>query len=116
MAKISGKNIELKDSERIIFGTNDSAFIEWDETNNQLEVSTVISGVDPTQDGHLTTKRYVDQIIGIQSGYPVYYIEEGIHIQVPNWGQYVIHDIGYLEIEGTLELGEGSMIIIQGVN
>lgn len=56
---------------------------------------------------------YTDQTL---YAYPRYYIEEGIHIQVPNWGQYVIHDIGYLEIEGTLELGEGSMIIIQGVD
>jgi len=62
MAKISAKNIELKDSEKIIFGTGDNSFIEWDELGNQLEVSTVVSGVLPTQPAHLTTKYYVDQL------------------------------------------------------
>jgi hypothetical protein len=63
MAKISAKNIELKDSERIIFGTDDDAFIEWDEAGNQLEVSTVVSGVMPTQPYHLTPRFYVDQVV-----------------------------------------------------
>jgi hypothetical protein len=63
MAKITAKNIELKDDEKVIFGTDDDAFIEWDETGNQLEVSTVVSGVTPTQNHHLTTKYYVDTAV-----------------------------------------------------
>jgi hypothetical protein len=60
MAKISAKNIELKDDERLIFGTDDDAYLEWDQDGNQMEISTVISGVDPTQDYHLTTRDYTD--------------------------------------------------------
>jgi hypothetical protein len=63
MAKFSNSSIELKDSERLIFGTDDDSFIEWDESGNQLEISTVVSGVDPTQDWHLTTKQYVDNLV-----------------------------------------------------
>lgn len=48
------------------------------------------------------------------SSYPVYYIEIDNNIQVQDWGQYVIHDVGYLEIAGTIELGEGGMMIIKG--
>lgn len=71
-----------------------------------------VSGIDPTESYHLATKNYVDQVA---AGYPVYYVEINIHIQVPKWGQYVIHDTGYLEVAGTLEFGEGGMLIIQGV-
>lgn len=78
--------------------------------------TSTVSGIDPINAEHLATKNYVDQLIGIQSGYPLYYVGLGIHIQVPNWGQYVIHETGYVEIAGTIELGEGSMLIIQGVN
>jgi hypothetical protein len=68
MAKISAKNIELKDDERIIFGTDDDAYMEWDQAGNQLEVSTVVSGVTPTQNYHLTTKYYVDtSVSGVQT-------------------------------------------------
>lgn len=60
MAKFSGKNIEFKDNQRAIFGSDDDSYIEWDEAQNQLMISTVVSGVDPTAPGHLVTKRYVD--------------------------------------------------------
>jgi hypothetical protein len=63
MAKFQGKNILFKDTQRAIFGDNNDAFIEWDEVGNQLEISTVISGVYPIEDHHLTTKYYVDSVI-----------------------------------------------------
>ena len=112
MAKFSYNSKELKDDERVIFGTDDDAFIEWDEVGNQLEVSTVVSGVDPTEDWHLTTRYYVDNMT---SSYPRYYITADLNIQVSDWGQYVIHETGSLEVAGTLEFGEGGMLIIQGV-
>lgn len=114
MARIQGKDIFLEDNDQIYFGDNVEAAL-WYESGD-LRLNHTISGADAVASYHLVTKNYVDQVVGIQAGYPVYYIEKGIHIQVPNWGQYVIHDFGYLEIDGTLELGEGGMIIIQGVN
>jgi len=46
------------------------------------------------------------------STYPRYYIEDNLHINVSNYGQYVVHETGYLEVAGTLELGVGAMLII----
>jgi hypothetical protein len=68
MAKITSKNIELKDDEKVIFGTDDDAYVEWDQNANQLVISTVVSGVTPTQSSHLTTKYYVDTAMsGVQT-------------------------------------------------
>jgi hypothetical protein len=68
MAKITSKNIELKDDEKVIFGTDDDAYLEWDQTDNQMVISTVVSGVTPTQNYHLTTKYYVDtSVSGVQT-------------------------------------------------
>lgn len=45
--------------------------------------------------------------------YPKYYITSGLRIILGNWEQYVIHETGYIEIAGALELGEGGQLIIQ---
>lgn len=45
--------------------------------------------------------------------YPKYYITSGLRIILGNWEQYVIHETGYIEIAGALELGEGCQLIIQ---
>lgn len=63
MAKITAKNIRLTDDERIYFGADDDAYIEWDEIGDHLEISTVASGVYPTKQFHLTTKEYVDSVV-----------------------------------------------------
>ena len=63
MPKFSAKNIEFKDNQQAIFGTDDDSYISWNGGADQLEVSTTLSGVDPTSDGHLTTKKYVDDEI-----------------------------------------------------
>jgi hypothetical protein len=110
MAKISAKNIELKDGEKIIFGTGDDAYIVWNGAMEELGVSTTISGVNPTESYHLTTRWYVDQ--QLSSGYPRYFVASDVYIRVNDFGQYVIHETGYLEIAGTLEFGEGGMLII----
>lgn len=59
MAKFTLKNIEFKDGQQAIFGSNDNAAIYWDGSDNQLKVTTTLSGVDPTEDYHLTTKGYM---------------------------------------------------------
>jgi len=63
MPKFSHKNLELRDDERIVFGTGDNAYMEWDQDNNQMMISTVVSGVMPTQPYHLTPRFYVDQVV-----------------------------------------------------
>lgn len=68
MPKFSAKNIEFKDNQQAIFGTDDDSYISWDGGADQLLVSTTLSGVDPTDDGHLTTKKYVDDGISTLSG------------------------------------------------
>lgn len=70
MAKFSGKNIEFLDNQKAIFGSEDDSAIQWDNTNTQLTISTVVSGVDPTEPGHLVTRRYVDDEIATISGVP----------------------------------------------
>ena len=62
MAKFSGKNIEFRDGQKAVFGDNDDSSISWDENNAELTIDTVVSGVDPTEQGHLVTKRYADQL------------------------------------------------------
>lgn len=69
MAKFTGKNIEFKDLQKAIFGSEDDSAIYWD--GDQLVITTVASGVDPTADGHLITKRYLETTT---SGIP--YIDE----------------------------------------
>lgn len=59
MAKFSGKNIEFKDGQQAVFGSSDDSAIFWDGNSNELMISTTVSGVDPTEDYHLTTKQYV---------------------------------------------------------
>jgi len=58
MAKFSHSNIEFKDGQQAIFGSNDDSYMSWE--NDDLVVSHTLSGIDPIQDYHLTTKRYVD--------------------------------------------------------
>jgi hypothetical protein len=48
-----------------------------------------------------------------RDSFPKYLIEVGVSITVGSYGQYVIHDIGYLEVAGYIELEEGAMIIIE---
>jgi len=63
MAKFTTKNIEFKDGQKAIFGTEDDAYLMWDDAGQQMVVSTVIDGVWPTSSGHLTPKWYVDSLI-----------------------------------------------------
>ena len=68
MPKFSAKNIEFKDNQQAIFGTDDDSYMSWDGSADQLVVSTTLSGVYPTEDGHLSTKEYVDDEISTISG------------------------------------------------
>ena len=61
MAKFSQKDIFFKDDDMAVFGTGQDSELFWDGTLNDLRLTTTISGVDPIQDYHLTTKYYVDQ-------------------------------------------------------
>jgi hypothetical protein len=62
MAKFTSQNVEFKDGQKAIFGTDDDSSIYWNSNNDELVITTVTHGVDPTAEGHLVTKRYVDNI------------------------------------------------------
>jgi hypothetical protein len=68
MAKFTSKNIEFKDGQKAIFGTDDDSSIYWNNDNTELTITTVVSGVDPTEEGHLVTKRYADQLVASDTG------------------------------------------------
>lgn len=70
MAKFIGctGDLVLADFERITFGDGADANLWWDGTANELALDSTISGVDPTQSYHLTTKNYVDNEIATLSG------------------------------------------------
>jgi hypothetical protein len=58
MARIKGKDLYLNDDDQIYFGDNKDSSLWFDA--GELQLSTTISGVSPTEDYHLTTKGYVD--------------------------------------------------------
>ena len=68
MAKFTGGDLRLKDGQKVTFGTSLDSNLWWDGGANDLRLDTTISGVNPTQDYHLTTKWYVDDEIATLSG------------------------------------------------
>ena len=62
MAKFSQKDIFFKDNDMAVFGTSYDSKLFWDGTNDELCLTTTISGVDPTKSYELTTKKYVDSL------------------------------------------------------
>lgn len=68
MAKFIGGDLRLKDGQKVTFGTSLDSNLWWDGGANDLRLDTTISGVNPTQDYHLTTKWYVDDEIATLSG------------------------------------------------
>ena len=64
MAKFRSGNLHLKDGQKAVFG---DTYNLWSD-GNELQVDTTISGVDPTQSYHLTTKDYVDDAVATLSG------------------------------------------------
>ena len=68
MAKFIGctGDLVLRDGEKVTFGDGNDSNLWFDGT--ELRLDTTISGVDPTQDYHLTTKFYIDNEIDTLSG------------------------------------------------
>lgn len=66
MAKFQGRDIEFKDNQKATFGTDDDSSIYWD--GSDLNISTTVKGIDPTEDSHLVTKRYLDGELATVSG------------------------------------------------
>lgn len=60
MAKFKAGDLRLKDGKKISFNLDLDSNLWWDDMAQELRLDTVISGVTPTQDYHLTTKSYVD--------------------------------------------------------
>jgi len=76
MARFSTKDIFFKDGDMAVFGSNKDSKFFWNGTADEMCVTTTISGVNPTQDYHLTTKQYVDTISGSITGSKNYSINE----------------------------------------
>lgn len=68
MAKFSSKNIEFKNWQKAIFGSGDESDIHWNPDNAELTITTVVSGVDPIDPGHLVTRRYLEDELATVSG------------------------------------------------
>jgi hypothetical protein len=68
MAKFTNKDLRLKDGEKLTLGTDLDANVWYDGIANQLAVDVTVSGITPTQDYHLTTKQYVDEVASTLSG------------------------------------------------
>lgn len=68
MAKFTNKDLRLKDGQKVTWGTDLDANMWYDGAADQLRVDVTISGVDPTEDYHLTTRYYVDSEIATTSG------------------------------------------------
>jgi hypothetical protein len=68
MAKFTNKDLRLKDGEKLTLGTDLDANVWYDGVANQLAVDVTVSGITPTQDYHLTTKQYVDEVASTLSG------------------------------------------------
>ena len=66
MVRIRTNDIFITDDDKIIFGDNFDSELFWDSsmanptTSGDLRLTTTISGVDPLEDYHLTTRYYVD--------------------------------------------------------
>lgn len=66
MAKFKEKHLKLRDDQRVYFGDSDDSSLWFD--GSEMRIATTVSGVDPSQDYHLTTKKYVDDEIITISG------------------------------------------------
>jgi len=68
MAKFTSKDLRLKDGQKITFGDALDSNVLWDDAAAELRLDTVISGVLPTKQDHLTTRWYVDNEVATLSG------------------------------------------------
>jgi len=89
MAKFIGctGDLVLRDGEKITFGDGNDSNLWFD--GSELRLDTVISGVDPTQDYHLTTKWFVDNEIDTLSGTIPYEHDQLIGLGDDDHLQYV---------------------------
>jgi len=62
VAKFKQNNVELRDNQKILFDTSKTKWITYN--GSEVGINTTLSGVDPTEDGHLVTKEYVDTVSG----------------------------------------------------
>jgi hypothetical protein len=58
MAKFKKNNVELRDNQKLIFDSAKNKYMSYDGV--ETYINTTLSGVEPTEDYHLTTKVYVD--------------------------------------------------------
>lgn len=67
MVRIRTDDIFITDGDKVIFGDDFDSELFWDDSAGDLRLTTTISGVDPTEDYHITTKNYDDTHLRGQS-------------------------------------------------
>jgi len=111
---VSGTFTRLSDTPTTYSGSK-GFLVSVNEDENAVEFTDTLSGINsvyPIEDNNIANKQYVDQF---QSNYPRYYINPLLNVSVCAYGQYAIHETGYIEVAGTLEFDEGGMLIIHNV-
>ena len=102
MAKFTSGDLRLKDGQKVTFGTSLDSNLWWDGSDNDVRLDTTISGVNPIQDYHLTTKWYVDDEIATLSG-GVGYLEKNGTVLKPKTADDTVEIP--LSAGGKIELG-----------
>lgn len=67
MVRIRTDDIFITDGDKIVFGDDFDSELFWDDSAGDLRITTTISGVDPTENYHITTKNYDDTHLRGQS-------------------------------------------------
>lgn len=82
--------------------------------NNTIQSQSIIDLADApdTYEDGLYLMSTVSGVVFAGPEFARYYIEAGDRILVNDYGQYIIHETKYIEVGGTLELGNGSMLIL----
>ena len=75
MAKFKQNNVELRDNQKLIFDTAKNKYMSYD--GSEVFINVTLSGVTPTEDYHLATKVYVDNVGSIFGSEYDYAASEG---------------------------------------
>ncbi len=81
----------------------------------KLPLSLLLDTSDPASSGIVNLATEYNET-GYLSSFPKYYIKQDERVVVGEFEQYVINEVGYIEVAGMIEFKEGGMLIIKGVD
>lgn len=101
----------------IISNGIDTTYWGYDSFTNLSDTPTTYSGYARRALRVNADETGVEFVGQTSTEYPRHYIEPDIYVGVNDFGQYVIEETVKIEVAGTLELGNGGMLIIkEGAN